>query len=82
MPGNDQATAPLRLARWTVSSGSSARSRGAVIIEDERVVAGMNVNVWEVSETIGELIRSRVRVDRARLTDPDVELSELVGAGG
>lgn len=32
MPGHD-ATAPLRLARWTVSSGSNARSRGAVIIE-------------------------------------------------
>jgi hypothetical protein len=32
MPGLD-ATAPLRLARWTVSSGSNARSRGAVIID-------------------------------------------------
>jgi hypothetical protein len=32
MPGHD-ATAPLRLARWTVSSGSNARSRGAVIID-------------------------------------------------
>ena len=27
------AAAPLRLARWTVSSGSNARSRGAVIID-------------------------------------------------
>lgn len=60
----------------------TAREFIAFWLEDERVVAGMNVNVWEVSETIGELIRSRVRVDRARLTDPDVELSELVGAGG
>jgi hypothetical protein len=33
MPGHDHATAPLRLARWTVSSGSNARSRGAVIID-------------------------------------------------
>jgi hypothetical protein len=33
MPGHDQTTAPLRLARWTVSSGSNARSRGAVIID-------------------------------------------------
>ncbi len=32
MPGHD-ATAPLRLARWTVSTGSNARSRGAVIID-------------------------------------------------
>jgi hypothetical protein len=33
MPDRDRATAPLRLARWTVSSGSNARSRGAVIID-------------------------------------------------
>jgi hypothetical protein len=33
MSGHDHATAPLRLARWTVSSGSNARSRGAVIID-------------------------------------------------
>jgi LeuA allosteric (dimerisation) domain len=33
MPGPEQTTAPLRLARWTVSSGSNARSRGAVIID-------------------------------------------------
>ena len=33
MSGTDQAAATLRLARWTVSSGSNARSRGAVIIE-------------------------------------------------
>ena len=32
MSGHDQAAAPLHLARWTVSSGSNARSRGAVII--------------------------------------------------
>jgi 3-phenylpropionate/trans-cinnamate dioxygenase ferredoxin reductase subunit len=40
-----------------------------------RVVAGMNVNVWEVNEAIQELIRSRVPVDRARLADPDVPLA-------
>ena len=33
MPDHDHATDPLRLARWTVSSGSNARSRGAVIID-------------------------------------------------
>jgi LeuA allosteric (dimerisation) domain len=33
MPDHDQAAATLRLARWTVSSGSNARSRGAVIID-------------------------------------------------
>ncbi len=33
MPDRERATAPLHLARWTVSSGSNARSRGAVIID-------------------------------------------------
>jgi hypothetical protein len=33
MTDHDFTTEPLRLARWTVSSGSNARSRGAVIID-------------------------------------------------
>jgi 3-phenylpropionate/trans-cinnamate dioxygenase ferredoxin reductase subunit len=42
-----------------------------------RVVAGMNVNVWEVTEQIQALIRSGERVDVARLRDPDLPLQEL-----
>jgi 3-phenylpropionate/trans-cinnamate dioxygenase ferredoxin reductase subunit len=42
-----------------------------------RVVAGMNVNVWEVSDKIQALIRSRERVDVDRLRNPDVPLEEL-----
>ena len=42
-----------------------------------RVVAGMNVNVWDVSEQIGTLIRSGVVVDPAALADPEVPLDEL-----
>jgi 3-phenylpropionate/trans-cinnamate dioxygenase ferredoxin reductase subunit len=49
--------------------------------KDERVLAGMNVNVWDVTADVQALIRSRQRVDRARLADPDVPLSELVPAG-
>ncbi|MBO0806925.1 MAG: FAD-dependent oxidoreductase [Actinobacteria bacterium] len=41
------------------------------------VVAGMNVNVWDVSDDIQDLIRSKRQVDTARLTDPDIPLSEL-----
>jgi len=40
------------------------------------VVAGMNVNVWEVSDDIAALIRGCEAVDRERLLDPDVPLSE------
>jgi 3-phenylpropionate/trans-cinnamate dioxygenase ferredoxin reductase component len=42
-----------------------------------QVQAGMNVNVWDVTEDIGRLIRSREVVDRARLADPAVPLAEL-----
>jgi 3-phenylpropionate/trans-cinnamate dioxygenase ferredoxin reductase subunit len=43
----------------------------------DRVVAGMNVNVWDVTDSIRALISSRVAVDDRRLGDPDVPLTEL-----
>ena len=49
-------------------------------IKDERVVAGMNMNVWDVSDPIRELIRSRLRVTSRDLADPDVSLSKLLEA--
>jgi 3-phenylpropionate/trans-cinnamate dioxygenase ferredoxin reductase component len=45
--------------------------------KDQRVLAGMNVNVWDVTEQIEALIRSRLRIDRARLADPDTPLGDL-----
>jgi 3-phenylpropionate/trans-cinnamate dioxygenase ferredoxin reductase component len=47
---------------------------------ENRVVAGMNVNVWDVTDPIQRLIRERVAVDDRRLTDPDVPLEDLVPA--
>jgi 3-phenylpropionate/trans-cinnamate dioxygenase ferredoxin reductase subunit len=47
-------------------------------LEDGRVVAGLNMNVWDVNEQIRELIRSRHVVDAGRLTDPELPLGELV----
>lgn len=43
-----------------------------------RVLAGMNVNVWDVTDPIKELIRSRQPVDLDRLADADVALDDLV----
>jgi 3-phenylpropionate/trans-cinnamate dioxygenase ferredoxin reductase component len=43
----------------------------------DRIVAGMNVNVWDVTDTIQRLIRERVAVDDRRLADPGVALEEL-----
>ena len=37
----------------------------------------MNVNIWDVSDPIQELIRAGKPVDRDRLADPDVELAEV-----
>lgn len=46
-------------------------------LRDGRVQAGMNVNVWEVTETIEALIRSGKPVDTARLADTGVDLATL-----
>ena len=43
----------------------------------DRVLAGMNVNVWDVVDPIQRLIRDRVPVDDWRLSDPDVPLEQL-----
>jgi 3-phenylpropionate/trans-cinnamate dioxygenase ferredoxin reductase component len=43
----------------------------------DRVVAGMNLNVWDVTDAIQRLIRERVAVDDRRLADPDVPLEHL-----
>jgi 3-phenylpropionate/trans-cinnamate dioxygenase ferredoxin reductase component len=45
----------------------------------DRVVAGMNVNVWDVTDPIQELIRNRVPVDDRRLADTDTPLAEVAG---
>ncbi len=46
-------------------------------LKDQRILAGMNVNVWDVTDQIQALIRSRLRVDRDRLADADTPLTEL-----
>jgi 3-phenylpropionate/trans-cinnamate dioxygenase ferredoxin reductase component len=46
----------------------------------DRVVAGMNVNVWDVTDAIQRLIRQGISVDDRRLADPDVSLEDLVPA--
>jgi 3-phenylpropionate/trans-cinnamate dioxygenase ferredoxin reductase subunit len=51
-------------------------------LSGDRILAGMNVNVWDVTDAIQALIRGRVPVDDRRLADPDVPLEELAPAGG
>jgi 3-phenylpropionate/trans-cinnamate dioxygenase ferredoxin reductase subunit len=42
-----------------------------------RVVAGMNVNVWDVNDDIQALVRSGTPVDLAALRDPSVPLADV-----
>ncbi|GAA1070031.1 NAD(P)/FAD-dependent oxidoreductase [Kitasatospora arboriphila] len=44
-----------------------------------RVLAGMNVNVWDGTDPIRELVRSGRTVDEERLADPAVPLADLAG---
>ncbi|MFC4603236.1 NAD(P)/FAD-dependent oxidoreductase [Rhodococcus kronopolitis] len=44
---------------------------------DHRVLAAMNVNVWEIGEVLRALILSRVPVDPVALSDPGVPLTEV-----
>jgi 3-phenylpropionate/trans-cinnamate dioxygenase ferredoxin reductase subunit len=49
-------------------------------LKDGRVVAGMNVNVWDVNDQVQALIRSRQQFDLRALTDPDTPLDTLTAA--
>lgn len=55
----------------------TAREFVAFWLAGDRVLAGMNVNVWDVADTIDVLIRSGRSVDVGRLTDPAVGLDEV-----
>ncbi|HKN99297.1 MAG TPA: FAD-dependent oxidoreductase [Pseudonocardiaceae bacterium] len=55
----------------------TAREFIAFWLSGNRIVAGMNVNVWDVTDPIKELIRSGKDVDVDRLTDPNVPLDQV-----
>jgi 3-phenylpropionate/trans-cinnamate dioxygenase ferredoxin reductase subunit len=66
--------------RWDEVVFRGDRDRGEFIafwLLQSRVVAGMNVNVWDVNEHVQALIRSRRPVDVAELTDPGTPLEAL-----
>jgi 3-phenylpropionate/trans-cinnamate dioxygenase ferredoxin reductase component len=58
----------------------AAREFIAFWLIDGRVAAGMNVNVWDVTDTIQALIHAGLRgatIDPAALADPDTPLEDL-----
>jgi NADPH-dependent 2,4-dienoyl-CoA reductase/sulfur reductase-like enzyme len=60
-----------------VRGDRGAREFVAFWLRGGRVLAGMNVNVWDVTDPIQALVRAGTPVDNARLADPDVPLDEL-----
>jgi 3-phenylpropionate/trans-cinnamate dioxygenase ferredoxin reductase subunit len=48
-------------------------------LRDGRVLAGMNVNVWDVNDAIQALVRGGQKVDTARLADPSMPLDQVAG---
>ena len=63
--------------RVVVRGDLAARTFIAFWLQDQRVVAGMNANVWDVTESIQALIRGGRPVDPARLADPDIPLDQV-----
>jgi len=49
-------------------------------LKDGRVLAGMNVNVWDVAEEIERLVQAGDQVDEARLADPRVPLDAVAAS--
>jgi 3-phenylpropionate/trans-cinnamate dioxygenase ferredoxin reductase subunit len=46
-------------------------------LKEGRLVAGMNVNIWDVNDEIQGLVRSARQLDPARLSDPAIPLPEV-----
>jgi 3-phenylpropionate/trans-cinnamate dioxygenase ferredoxin reductase component len=68
--------------KWDEVVFRGDRDAGAFVafwLKDERVVAGMNVNVWDVNAHVDALIRTREPVDVSALRDLDTPLESLVG---
>ena len=69
-------------AAWdqvVVRGDPAARQFIAFWLKDQRVLAGMNANVWDVTEPIQTLIRDGRPVDPARLADPGIPLDQVTG---
>jgi len=68
-----------RWDRVVLRGDPATREFIAFWLVEDRVVAGMNVGIWDVTDDIQRLIRTRVAVDDRRLSDTDVPLGTLAG---
>jgi 3-phenylpropionate/trans-cinnamate dioxygenase ferredoxin reductase subunit len=67
--------------RLVIRGDLATRQFVAFWVRQQRVVAGMNVNLGDVAESIQTLICSGREVDLARLADPDILIEELAKGG-
>ena len=68
---------PGTATRLVVRGDLASREFVAFWLAGDRLLAGINVNVWDVSDDIQRLIRAGAPVDADRLADPAVALSDL-----
>jgi 3-phenylpropionate/trans-cinnamate dioxygenase ferredoxin reductase component len=79
--GMEYAGFARRWDRVVFRGDPAAREFVAFWMQGDRIVAGMNVNVWGVVDQVQHLIRSRTAVDDRRLADPDIPLDALTPVG-
>jgi 3-phenylpropionate/trans-cinnamate dioxygenase ferredoxin reductase subunit len=69
---------PLTKQAKVVFRGDPKGRNGIVFwLHKDRVVGGMNINVWDVNDEIKRIIRGAQPVDTAKLSDPSVDLATL-----
>jgi len=66
--------------RVVVRGDPTEREFVAFWMFQDRVMAGMNVNVWDVTDPIRRLIGERIPVDDRQLADIDLPLDQLAAA--
>jgi 3-phenylpropionate/trans-cinnamate dioxygenase ferredoxin reductase subunit len=78
---SDQYDLGMEYRGWALPSDELVVRRGkgeqefiAFWLRNQRVVAGMNVNIWDQGDAIQALIERSAKVDRKKLADPDTDL--------
>jgi hypothetical protein len=70
--------APGAYARVVTRGDVGAREFVAFWLDgDDRILAAMNVNVWDVLDEIKPLIAGRAVVDVGKLADPDTPFADV-----
>ncbi|MFC5337323.1 NAD(P)/FAD-dependent oxidoreductase [Leucobacter denitrificans] len=67
----------MKDAKIVVRGDLAANEYIAFWVREGSVVAGMNVNIWDVNEAVQQLIRSKHTIDESRLADTNSTLEEL-----